>query len=39
MTKLVLTYFDLYGKGEACRMALTYGKLDWEDNRVSGESW
>jgi len=37
--KMILTYFDLYGRGEACRMALAHGKCNWEDNRVSGESW
>merc|ERR1719162_2131658 len=37
--KVTLTYFDLYGKGEACRMALAHGKCDWKDNRVGGESW
>ena len=37
--KPVLTYFDLYGRGEAIRMALTHSKTDFEDNRVSGESW
>eukprot|EP00593_Proboscia_inermis_P005715 CAMPEP_0171322280 /NCGR_PEP_ID=MMETSP0816-20121228/114861_1 /TAXON_ID=420281 /ORGANISM="Proboscia inermis, Strain CCAP1064/1" /LENGTH=225 /DNA_ID=CAMNT_0011820717 /DNA_START=80 /DNA_END=757 /DNA_ORIENTATION=- len=37
--KMILTYFDLYGRGEACRMALAHGKCDWEDNRVSGEGW
>jgi glutathione S-transferase len=37
--KMTLTYFDLYGRGEACRMALAHGKCDWEDNRVGGETW
>jgi len=36
---MTLTYFDLYGRGEACRMALAHGKCDWEDNRVGGETW
>jgi len=39
MAPMKLTYFDLYGRGEACRMALAHGKCDWEDNRVSGERW
>ena len=38
-SKPVLTYFDLYGKAEAVRMALVHSKTDFEDNRVSGESW
>lgn len=38
-TKPVLTYFDLYGRAEAIRMALTHAKVDWVDNRVTGESW
>ena len=38
-SKPILTYFDLYGKGEAIRMALTHGKIDFEDSRVTGESW
>ena len=39
-SKPTLTYFDLYGKGEVCRMALVHSKTDFEDNRVShGESW
>ena len=37
--KMTLTYFDLYGRAEACRMALAHGKCDWEDNRVTGEAW
>jgi len=39
MSKPILTYFDLYGKGEACRMALAHGKIEFEDNRVSGPAW
>ena len=38
-SKPILTYFDLYGRGEAIRMALTHGKIDFEDSRVTGESW
>ena len=37
--KPTLTYFDLYGKGEAIRMALVHSKTDFVDSRVSGESW
>jgi len=36
---MILTYFDLYGKAEACRMALSHGKIEFEDNRVTGASW
>jgi len=38
-TKPVLTYFDLYGRGEAIRMALVHSNTEFEDNRVSGDSW
>ena len=38
-SKPVLTYFDLYGKGEAIRMALVHSKTPFEDNRVSGPAW
>jgi hypothetical protein len=38
-SKPILTYFDLYGRAEACRMALVHSKTDFEDNRVTGESW
>lgn len=37
--KPTLTYFDLYGKGEAIRMALVHSKTAFEDSRVTGESW
>lgn len=37
--KPILTYFDLYGRGEAVRMALAHSKTEFEDNRVTGESW
>merc|ERR1712029_745484 len=37
--KWILTYFQLYGRGEACRMALEHGKVNWEDNAVTGEAW
>ena len=38
-SKPVFTYFDLYGRGEACRMALVHSKTAFEDNRVGGETW
>ena len=34
-----LYYFDLYGKAECIRMALTLAKVDFEDIRVTGDSW
>jgi hypothetical protein len=38
-SKPTLTYFDLYGRGEAIRMALAHSKTEFEDSRVSGETW
>lgn len=38
-SKPTLTYFDLYGRGEACRMALAHSKTEFEDNRVGGDTW
>ena len=38
-SKPILTYFDLYGRGEVIRLALVHSKTEFEDNRVSGESW
>ncbi len=38
-SKPILTYFDLYGRGEAIRMALVHSKTDFEDSRVTGASW
>lgn len=38
--KLKLTYFDFDGgRGEAVRLALTLGKVAFEDDRVSRERW
>lgn len=40
MPKLKLTYFDFDGgRGEAARLALTLGKVAFEDDRVSRERW
>src|SRR3989442_14651771 len=34
--KLKLTYFDMHGgRGEAARLALNIGGVDFEDNRIS----
>jgi len=38
-SKPIVTYFDLYGKAEAIRMALSHSKTEFEDNRVTGDSW
>ena len=38
-SKPILTYFDLYGRGEAVRMALVHSKTEFDDNRVSGPAW
>jgi len=35
----VLTYFDLYGRGEAIRLTLTHSNTEFEDNRVTGDAW
>ena len=37
--KMTLTYFDLYGRAEACRMILNYGKIDFNDNRINKETF
>ena len=34
-----LSYFDLGGRAEGIRMLLAHSKADWEDIRVSGESF
>jgi len=36
---LTLSYFELYGRGEAARMILNYGKVDFTDNRVNREEF
>ena len=37
--KMTLVYFDLYGRAEPVRMALWKAGVDYEDKRVSGDSW
>jgi glutathione S-transferase len=37
MTKLY--YFDLYGRAEVSRQALTICGVEFEDVRVTGDSW
>ena len=34
-----LYYFDLYGRAEAARMAMVYSGVQFEDIRVTGDSW
>ena len=34
-SKPIFTYFDLYGRGEAVRMALTHSKTDFEVGAAS----
>jgi hypothetical protein len=34
-----LFYFDLYGKAEDLRQAMVLSKVDFEDVRVTGDSW
>ena len=34
-----LNYFDIYGRAEAIRLALTYKKVEFEDNRIDGAKW
>ena len=36
---MVLTYFDLYGRAEVSRMILTWGKVEFVDNRISGQAF
>nr|QVK45135.1 GSTs4 [Pagiophloeus tsushimanus] len=37
--KYKLTYFDLTGLGESIRFLLSYGDLEFEDNRISRDTW
>ncbi len=40
MPKLKLTYFDFHGgRGEAARLAMTIGGIEFEDYRIKFESW
>ena len=39
VSNMTLTYFDLGGRAEACRMILSHGKVDFTDNRISGEQF
>merc|ERR1712195_320282 len=34
-----LYYFDLYGRAEEIRMAFTLAGVEFEDNRLTGDSW
>ncbi len=37
MSKLTLTYFPLPGKAYVARVCLGIAKVDWEDEKISGE--
>jgi glutathione S-transferase len=40
MPKVKLTYFDFAGgRGEDCRLALHIAGVEFEDNRIQGETW
>jgi glutathione S-transferase len=40
MAKLKLTYFDFHGgRGEPARIALSIGRIPFEDDRVKGDEW
>src|SRR6202166_410592 len=40
MTKLKLTYFDFDGgRGEPARLALHFGRVPYEDERISTKDW
>lgn len=38
-SKIVLHYFDLYGRAEVIRMMLKAHSIDFEDNRFGSEEW
>ena len=37
--KIKLTYFDIEGRGECVRLALTLAKIPFEDERIKGPQW
>ena len=37
--KLILSYFDTYGRGEPARMMLSHAKVDFIDDRISFKDW
>ena len=40
MTSLKLTYFDFHGgRGEPARLALSIGRVPFEDNRIKIADW
>merc|ERR1711862_586541 len=39
MGKLKLTYFDVKGRAEITRLALSYGDIPFEDERISHEEF
>lgn len=36
---LKITYFDITGLAEPARWLLSYGKIDFEDHRITHEEW
>ena len=34
-----LTYFGLYGRAESLRMVLAHARVNYEDERISGEEF
>lgn len=39
MSQYTLTYFNGEGLGEAIRLLLSYGKVDFIDKRIEVEEW
>ena len=37
--KIVLSYFDVYGRAEPVRMMLSHAKVDFVDDRIAFEAW
>ena len=37
--KLTLVYFNMYGRAEPIRMAFWKAGVEYEDKRVTGDSW
>lgn len=39
MSEYILTYFNGEGLGEAIRMLLAFGNIEFEDKRIEDEEW
>jgi hypothetical protein len=39
MSEYILTYFNGEGLGEAIRLLLAYGNVEFEDKRIEDEEW